>query len=154
MLQQLEFKASNAVRSVLAEIGRTEDVRFSPDNRRLVVAGFGLNHLLILRIGIEKSNAGPLVIADDFMELTSEGIGSAHGVDFLDDRTLAVANRDGKVSILEIPAGELAGRYSDIDPIQENFAGSNSADLLPIRGSIAADDANIASARPSGAYLA
>jgi hypothetical protein len=123
MLQQLEFRASNAVRSMLAEIGRTEDVRFSPDNRLLVLAGFGLNHLLILRIAIERSEAGLLVIADDFMELTSDGIGSAHGVDFLDDRTLAVANRDGLVTILEIPAGELAGRQSHIDPIQELSGG-------------------------------
>jgi hypothetical protein len=123
MLQQLEFRAGNAVRSMLAEIGRTEDVRFSPDNRLLMLAGFGLNHLLVLRIAIERSEAGLLVVADDFMELTSEGIGHAHGVDFLDDRTLAVANRDGLVTILEIPAGELAGRHSHIDPIQELSGG-------------------------------
>ena len=46
MLQQLEFKASNAVRAALSYTGRTEDVRFSPYNRRLVLAGYGLNHLL------------------------------------------------------------------------------------------------------------
>jgi hypothetical protein len=123
MLQQLELKASNAVRAVLSDIGRTEDVRFSLDNRRLVLAGYGLNHLLILRISVEASGARPLVIADDFMELTSEGIGSAHGVDFLDDRTLAVANRDGHVSILEIPAGELAGRHSHVEPVRELSGG-------------------------------
>jgi hypothetical protein len=123
MLQQLELRASNAVRSVLSDIGRTEDVRFSPDNRRLILAGYGLNHLLILRIAIEASDAGPVVVADDFMELTSDGIGSAHGLDFLDDRTIAVANRDGLVSILEIPPGELAGRHSRIDPIRELAGG-------------------------------
>jgi hypothetical protein len=123
MLQQLELRASNAVRSVLSDIGRTEDVRFSPDNRRLILAGYGLNHLLILSIAIEASDAGPVVVADDFMELTSDGITSAHGLDFLDDRTLAVANRDGLVSILEIPPGELAGRHSRIDPIRELAGG-------------------------------
>lgn len=117
MLQQLELRASNAVRSILSEIGRTEDVRFSPDNGRLVLAGYGLNHLLILRISIEASGAGPRVVADDFMELTSDGITSAHGLDFLDEGTLAVANRDGLVSIVEIPPGELAGRHSRVDPI-------------------------------------
>lgn len=123
MLQQLELRASNAVRSVLSDIGRTEDVRFSPDNRRLILAGYGLNHLLILRIAIEASDAGPVVVADDFMELTSDGITSVHGLDFLDDRTLAVANRDGLVSILDIPPGELAGRHSRIDPIRELSGG-------------------------------
>lgn len=121
--QQVEFRASNAVRSMLAEVGRTEDVRFSPDNRLLVVAGFGLNHLLILKVGIETVDARPRVVADDYMELTSEGIGSAHGIDFLDDRTLAVANRDGRVSILEIPAGEFGGRHSHVDPLQELSGG-------------------------------
>jgi len=123
MPQQLEFRASNAVRSILADIGRTEDVRFSPDNGLLALAGFGHNHLLILRIAVDGSGGRPLVVADDFMELTSEGIGSAHGVDFLGDRTLAVANRDGLVTVLEIPAGELAGRHCHIDPLQELAGG-------------------------------
>jgi hypothetical protein len=117
MLQQLKFKATNAVHTALSDTGRTEDVRFSPDNRRLVLAGYGLNHLLILRIAIEMSGADPCVIADDFMELTSDGITSAHGLDFLDDRTLAVANRDNLVSIIEMPSGELGGRHSRVDPI-------------------------------------
>jgi hypothetical protein len=45
MLQQLEFKASTAVRAALSDTGRPEGVRFSPDNRRLALAGYGLNHL-------------------------------------------------------------------------------------------------------------
>ena len=53
------------------------------------------------------------------MELTSDGITNAHGLDFIDDRTLAVANRDGLVSIIEIPPGELGGRYSRVEPIRE-----------------------------------
>jgi DNA-binding beta-propeller fold protein YncE len=123
MLQQLEFKASNAVRAALSDTGRTEDVRFSPDNRRLVLAGFGLNHLLILRIAIESGSAGPTIVADDFMELTSDGITDAHGVDFIDERTLAVANRDGLVSIVQIPSGELGGRHHDVEPIREISGG-------------------------------
>jgi DNA-binding beta-propeller fold protein YncE len=123
MLQQLEFKASNAVRSALAGTGRTEDIRFSPDNRRLVIAGYGLNRLLILQIGIEPTSTDPRVVADDFMELTSDGITDAHGIDFIDDRTLAVANRDGLVSILEVPSGGLGGRHDHVEPIREIAGG-------------------------------
>ncbi len=141
MLQQLEFKASNAVRTALSDTGRTEDVRFSPDNRRLILAGYGLNHLLILRIAIEPGPAGPKIVADDFMELTSDGLANAHGLDFIDERTLAVANRDGLVSIIEIPPGELGGRYSRVDPVQE-ISGSIFC-RLKSPGSIAArTDAN------------
>src|SRR5215203_2094787 len=41
----------------------------------------------------------------------------------------------------------------DMLPIQLNLAGSNSAALLPRSGSIADEDANIASDKPSGAVL-
>ena len=123
MLQQLELRASNAVRAALAGTGRTEDVRFSPDNRRLIVAGFGLNRLLILAIAIEPGASGLHVVVDDFMELTSDGITYAHGVDFIDDRTLAVANRDGLVSIIGLPSGELGGRQEHVEAIREISGG-------------------------------
>jgi hypothetical protein len=123
MLQPLQFRASNSVHKALSEAGRTEDVRFSPDNRRLVLAGYGVNHVLILQIAVEPAPAGPAIVVDDFMELASDGIKSVHGLDFVDDRTLAIANRDGLVSIVEIPPGELAGRRSRVDPVREIAGG-------------------------------
>ena len=116
---QLDFKASKPVQAALSEIGRTEDVRFSPDNRLLALAGYGRNHCLILRIDIELTPSGPQIVADDFMDLTSDGIGTVHGLDFIDDRTLAVANRDGLVSIVRLPPGELAGRHCRVDAVRE-----------------------------------
>ena len=110
VIPRIDFRASDAVRAVLSAIGRTEDVRFSPDNRLLVIAGFALNRCLILRVAVGPTPAGPLVTADDFMELTSDSIGAVHGLDFVEDRTLVVANRDGMVSILRLPAGEPGGR--------------------------------------------
>jgi hypothetical protein len=115
----LQFITSNEVGDVLAATGRTEDVRFSPDNRWLVLAGYGLQHLLILRITLQQGAQGPVMIADDFMRLTSSGISSAHGLDFVDDHTLAVANRDGCVAMIPLPAGELAGRCINVDPLSE-----------------------------------
>ena len=53
------------------------------------------------------------------MDLTSDGIGTVHGLDFIDDRTLAVANRDGLVSIVQLPPGELAGRHCRVDAVRE-----------------------------------
>jgi hypothetical protein len=45
---QIEFTASKEVWRVLEDLGRTEDVKFSPDNRRLAVAGFAKSKLVIL----------------------------------------------------------------------------------------------------------
>ena len=123
MIPQIDFTASNSIRAALSDIGRTEDVRFSPDGRLLTIAGYGLSHCLILRISVDATAAGPHVIASDFMEITSESIGEVHGLDFIDDRTLAIANRDGLVSIIQLPPGELAGRRCQVKAIREIWGG-------------------------------
>ena len=117
VIPQLTFRTSSPVAEAVTAIGRTEDVRFSPDNRLLAIAGFGKRVLLFLRVAIEKSAAGPVVTATDFLRLTSPGIGRVHGIDFIDDRTLAVANRDGDVTILKLPPGELGGRDCETEAV-------------------------------------
>lgn len=105
-----EFRPTAAVRKALARVGRTEDVRFSPDNRLLAIAGYERRVCLILQTAVEGGPTGPVVVAGDFMEVTSDGIGQAHGIDFIDGRTLAVANRDAGVDIVGLPPGAPAGR--------------------------------------------
>jgi DNA-binding beta-propeller fold protein YncE len=116
MIPQVDFSPSEPVRAVLSGIGRTEDLRFSPDNRLLAIAGYGRRRCLILRIQIELTTDGPRVAADDFMELTSDGIGEVHGLDFIDNQTLVVANRDGVVALVPLPPGELGGRQCHVKP--------------------------------------
>jgi len=119
VVSQIDFKANDRIREVLANLGRTEDLRFSPDNRLLAIAGFGRSRCLILRIDIEHGPTGPRISIDDYMELTSAGIGEVHGIDFIDDRTLAIANRNGLVAILRLPEGELAGRRCRVEPVRQ-----------------------------------
>lgn len=119
MESQIDFKASDPVRAALADLGRTEDIRFSPNNRLLAIAGFGRSRCLILRIDIEHGPTGPGISIDDYMELTSAGIGEVHGIDFVDDRTLAIANRNGLVAILRLPEGEPAGRRRRVEPVRQ-----------------------------------
>jgi len=116
---RLDFKTTEPVRAAISALGRTEDVRFAPGNRLLALAGFDRKRCLLLRVNVELTPGGPQVSADDFMELSSDGIGLVHGVDFVDDETLVVANRDGLVSILQLPPGELAGRHCHVLPIGE-----------------------------------
>ncbi|UVK57266.1 hypothetical protein DBIPINDM_003762 [Mesorhizobium sp. AR02] len=40
MIPAIAFTASEGVRAALSAIGRTEDLRFSPDNRLLAIAGY------------------------------------------------------------------------------------------------------------------
>lgn len=104
------FDASDAVREALARIGRTEDIRFSPDNRFLAIAGFLAKKCLLLEIAIEREASGIVVRADDFVEVTSDGISQVHGIDFIDHRTLAVANRNVKVAVVRLPDSVPEGR--------------------------------------------
>lgn len=119
MIPRIAFKASDAVRAALLGVGRTEDLRFSPDNRLLAIAGYARKRCLILRIDVETSPDGPDVTIHDFMELKSDNMGEVHGLDFIDDRTLAIANRDGLVAIFALPREEPAGQSRQITAVRQ-----------------------------------
>jgi hypothetical protein len=118
MISGIDFKAREGVRDALSAIGRTEDLRFSPDNRLLVIAGYARKRLLVLRIDVGAGPDGPDVTIHDFMELTSGDMGEIHGLDFIDDRILAIGNRDGLVAIFSLPREEPAGQSRAISAIR------------------------------------
>jgi DNA-binding beta-propeller fold protein YncE len=96
----VRFEAPDSVLAAIAAVGRTEDVRFSPANDLIAIAGYRRAVVLLLRARVEM---GPLVCLDDFLELSSPDFREVHGVEFLDNSTLAVANRAGTVAIVRIP---------------------------------------------------
>lgn len=112
---ELAFESPDAVRDALARLGRSEDLRFSPGNRLLALAGFSSHKILLLRSAI-STGAAPGIEFSDFLEVRSSGIGFVHGLDFLDEDTLVVANRDGSVAVIRIPDGELAERELSMEP--------------------------------------
>jgi len=95
--------ASDEVLMHLQDLGRTEDIKFSPDCRRLAIAGFKKDKLLILDIKIVPSLNGISVNLTDFIEITSPSLYRPHGLAFIDNETLIVANRRGKAPIFKIP---------------------------------------------------
>jgi glycosyltransferase involved in cell wall biosynthesis len=103
MSSRIEVIASEGVHTVLAGLGRTEDVKFSPGHRRIAVAGFAKNKIVVLDVDISASRTRKQVILTDFMEITSPGLHAPHGVFFIDEETLVVANRGGGISILKLP---------------------------------------------------
>lgn len=100
----INFQAPNRIRKVLAKFGRTEDIKFSPDNKRLAISGFGRNRILLLDVEIAVSSNGIEVLLKDYAELSSESFHEPHGISFLDDENLIVANRSGLVTILKLPS--------------------------------------------------
>lgn len=117
LLPRLEFRASEPVRGAISRLGRTEDVRFSPDGTLLALAGFTRGRCLLLRVRVDESLDDLIVVAEDFLEITSPGIGRVHGLDFIDDETLVVANRNDLVSVFRLPGGEMGGREIRLEPL-------------------------------------
>lgn len=125
----LDFLATDAVRAALSGIGRTEDLRFSPDNRLLAIASYLRNVVLLLSVRISDGPAGPCVNINDYAELSSESFGGLHGLDFLDEETLATGNRDGWVSIVRLPSS-LEGRRHEVDVLSVMRAGKLRSNLF------------------------
>jgi hypothetical protein len=104
LLDPLPFAATEDVRSALARIGRTEDVAFSPDERRLAIAGFHAGTCLVFDIEMRFSGGRKSVALSRPFEFTSPDLKNPHGLAFIDSKTLVVADRAAeKVSVFAIP---------------------------------------------------
>ena len=106
----VEVSASPEVARVLARLGRTEDVTFSPGGRRLAVAGYAHNSILILDIAIAAAPERKSVALTDCVELSAPGFARPHGVAFIDEDTVVVANREGGVVVLKVPRAQPGAR--------------------------------------------
>jgi DNA-binding beta-propeller fold protein YncE len=130
---EIEYRAPDAVRAVIGALGQTEDVRFSPSNHRLAIAAFNRHRVVVLDVDIAKSGATQAVALTGCVEISSPALNYPHGLDFLDEETLVVANRNGDVAIFKLPP---AGNHpSELLPVQTLAAGKGS--LLNAPGSVA-----------------
>jgi hypothetical protein len=104
MIEPLPFTATDEVRAALAAVGRTEDITFSPDGRRLAIAGYAAGQILLIDIHIEPAGARPEIALTGVVTITSPGLREPHGVAFLDTGRLLVGDREGTVLVLPLPA--------------------------------------------------
>jgi DNA-binding beta-propeller fold protein YncE len=102
---ELDWPASPEVRAVVEGIGRTEDVRFSPTGRRFVVAAFDHGSVLDGAVRITGRGADLAVEVTAAREVHVPDLQRPHGIDFVDERTIAVANREGHITFLRLPDG-------------------------------------------------
>ncbi len=112
---RIDFVASQSVLDVVGSLGRTEDVRFSPSNRRLAVAGYLKNRITVFEVSTEVTQNSKTIVLTDATQITSASLNSIHGLDFIDDDKILVANRDGHACIFELP--EAAGGIHELTPV-------------------------------------
>ena len=113
---QLDYHASDDVRQALARIGRTEDLAFSPDGRRLAIAGFARNRILVIDMELPEAAPGARLRLTGALEIRSPALADPHGVGFIDADTLVVANRAGLVPIFALPPRAAGTRGATLAP--------------------------------------
>jgi hypothetical protein len=109
------YSAPGHVREVISSLGRTEDVRFSPDNRRLAVAAFRQNRIAIFDISIASAGGSASVALTNVIEFSSRYLDEPHGLDFVSDDRILVTNRSGQVCVFDLPS--VAAKCLDLEPI-------------------------------------
>jgi len=112
---EVDYDAPQQVRDAVASLGRTEDAKFSPSNRRLAVAGFGDSKIVVFGVSITVSGPSKSIALTDVAEISSPHIDHPHGVDFIDDETIVVANRYGRPCVFRLPSGA-TGRH-ELEPL-------------------------------------
>jgi hypothetical protein len=103
LAKRIEYTGTPKVVAALAGLGRTEDVKFSPDNRRLVILGYTRNRILVIDVEITCAPNGKAIKLTDCVEVESTDFQEPHGVCFLNDETIIVANRRGLAPVVRLP---------------------------------------------------
>jgi len=112
---RIDYSAPQHVRDVISSLGRTEDVRFSPNNRRLAVAGFLKNKVGIFDISVSISANSKHITLTSAHEISSSHLKLPHGLDFIDDEKLIVANREGHTCVFDLSSDTLGS--ADMTPL-------------------------------------
>jgi DNA-binding beta-propeller fold protein YncE len=115
---RVEFTRSTGTQDALARLGRTEDVKFSPSNRRLAISGFAENQILILDLVIEHAGPEASILIADHVEIASTSLRYPHGVSFIDEDTIIVANRKRQAPILTLPPSGTAQKKYELSALR------------------------------------
>lgn len=117
MIPELQYSASGRVSDAVAALGRTEDVRFSPGNHRLAVAGYGENRVVVFDVRVDSSPSRTEIVLTGGVDLSSPAFHSPHGVAFVDDDTLVVTSRERDLAIFRLPPGERDVPAREVSPV-------------------------------------
>ncbi len=130
---RIPFTADTPAASAIGRLGRTEDLRLSPSGRRLAIAGYLANRVLVLDVEVDLSGTPPRIALSGGLEVSSASFDHPHGVAWLDERTLIVANRYADIGIFELPGNRASGSIT-LDPVRR--IGADRRDLVKTPGSI------------------
>ncbi len=110
----------------LAAVGRTEDLSFSPANDRLALAAFERGSIVLVGVRVAPPPS-PAIELLDVVDLALPNGGYPHGLDWLDDETLVVADREGSIAVVRLRLDH-HGRPAAFEPcpLEGGFSGTRS----------------------------
>jgi len=111
------FDAPPGVRAALNALGRTEDARFSASGRRLAIACYAAGQIAVADVDVARSAVGPVVSLIRLHQFASPSLEEPHGLDFVDEETLVVANRAGGIALFRLPAAGANGRVPIVEAL-------------------------------------
>lgn len=115
--QELDYKASEKIECLIDRLGRTEDIRFSPDGRWLAVVDYENNRVVLFEISVEVSGSSHLITLSSYISVGSEYLNRPHGIDFLNDEYFIVANRKGALTLFRVPKKCTNDSEVELDPV-------------------------------------
>lgn len=100
--------ASPAIEAGLAGLGRTEDVKFSPSGMRVALADFNAKLIWVLEVDCAEQGRAEQILINHLTRLESPDLCLPHGLCWLGEERIVVANREGAVQVfvLERPLGK------------------------------------------------
>ena len=116
--RQISLKVAPVAEEAIRQVGRTEDIRFSPDNTRIVTPGFRQGSCVILDVQLGRLASEQIIEITGFVEIRSKALHHPHGLDFIDNHTLIVANRRGWLSVFNLPRERGLNRTVSLEPLR------------------------------------
>jgi len=115
---EISFETTSEILATLNAIGRTEDLAFSPDNSKLAIASYELNKVLIFDIEVNTLLLEPKVFLSNLCEINSSSITLPHGIAWINNETIIVANRVSNAVIIKLPNGKYYAQPKELDALQ------------------------------------
>lgn len=126
----------DATVAALRQLGRTEDLMFSPSGHMLAVVGHLANEILLLKVEVKPQACGTVSIhLNAPCSLKSSHLAYPHGISWLTDRICVVANRQGKACVFRLPT-DMSDESIHLEP--ELVLGADLASPVQTPGSVSA----------------
>jgi hypothetical protein len=117
LVAQIPLEAPDEVLAILETLGRTEDVRFSPSGRRLAIACFLSGRIAFADVDVTTGAEGRRVEVSRVQQFESSFLDQPHGLDFVDEETVLVANRAGGIAAFRFPTAWPTGGVAEVEPL-------------------------------------